>query len=144
MSVLGIGVDAVDIERFRGVLSRRPHIAERLFSAGEQEYARRSGDPARRLAVRFAAKEAALKALGVGIGAAPFRDIEVVRSRDGAPGISLHGGAALLADKRGVQRWHLSLTHTSDLAVASAVAEGGENTEGADSTAGGESAAVGS
>ena len=68
--MLGIGVDAVDIDRFRGILSRRPHIAERLFTSGEQEYADRYSDPAPRLAARFAAKEAALKALGAGIGAA--------------------------------------------------------------------------
>jgi holo-[acyl-carrier protein] synthase len=124
LAVLGIGVDAVDIDRFRDVLSRRPGIARRLFSADEQAYAQLSADPAQRLAVRFAAKEAALKALGAGIGAASLRDIEVVRGKDGAPGLSLHREAASLAASRGVERWHLSLTHTSDLAVASAVAEG--------------------
>jgi holo-[acyl-carrier protein] synthase len=124
LAVLGIGVDAVDIERFRVVLSRRPHIAKRLFSSDEQSYAQRSADPASRLAVRFAAKEAALKALGAGIGAARFSDIEVVRGKDGAPGLTLHREAALLASRMGVERWHLSMTHTSDLAVASAVAEG--------------------
>jgi holo-[acyl-carrier protein] synthase len=128
LAVLGIGVDAVDIERFRRVLSRRPRIAKRLFSADEQEYSERAADPARRFAVRFAAKEATLKALGAGIGAAPFSDIEVVRGKDGAPGLSLHREAALLASRMGVERWHLSLTHTSDLAVASAVAEGTSDT----------------
>lgn len=99
-------------------------MAKRLFSPDEQAYAQRSADPARRLAVRFAAKEAALKALGAGIGAARFSDIEVVRGKDGAPSLSLHADAALLATRMGVERWHLSMTHTSDLAVASAVAEG--------------------
>jgi len=139
--VLGIGVDAVDVDRFRKVLSRRPHLSQRLFTSGEQEYAARAADPALRLAARFAAKEAALKALGVGLGAARFCDIEVIRSTDGAPLLSLHGEAALLASKAGITQWHLSLTHTSSVAVASAVAEGtaGESTAG-ESAAGGGSA----
>jgi holo-[acyl-carrier protein] synthase len=124
-AVVGIGVDAVDIERFRRVLTRRPHISHRLFTEAEQAYAQRSSDPAARLAVRFAAKEAALKALGEGIGAAPFIDIEVVRSAHGVPRLALHGDAARLAREKGVEHWHLSLTHTADVAVASAVAEGG-------------------
>jgi holo-[acyl-carrier protein] synthase len=124
LAVLGIGVDAVDVDRFRKVLSRRPHMAQRLFTSGERQYAARAVDPALRLAARFAAKEAALKALGVGLGAASFQDIEVIRSTDGAPQLTFHGEAALLASKKGVECWHLSLTHTSSVAVASAVAEG--------------------
>lgn len=124
-AVVGIGVDAVDIERFRKVLSRRPNISHRLFTEAEQAYAQRSTDPAARLAVRFAAKEAALKALGEGIGAAPFNDIEVIRSTQGAPQLTLHRDAARLAREKGVERWHLSLSHTDHVAVASAVAEGG-------------------
>jgi holo-[acyl-carrier protein] synthase len=124
LAVLGIGIDAVDIDRFRGILSRRPHISQRLFTSGEQEYAHRYSDPAPRLAARFAAKEAALKALGAGIGAARFIDIEVVRGDDGAPGLSLHGQAAQLAESMGARRWHLSLTHTALVAMASAVVEG--------------------
>jgi holo-[acyl-carrier protein] synthase len=124
LAVLGVGVDAVDVGRFRQVLSRRPQIVRRLFTAEEQAYAERAKDPAPRLAVRFAAKEAALKALGGGIGSAPFSDIEVVRDKDGAPSFALHRDAAALASKKGVERWHLSLTHTAHVAVASAVAEG--------------------
>jgi holo-[acyl-carrier protein] synthase len=126
LAVLGVGVDAVDIGRFRTILERRPRVARRLFTTGERDYAGRSNDPAQRLAVRFAAKEAALKALGGGIGSAPFNEIEVVRDEHGAPGLELHGDAARLATAKGVERWHLSLTHTADLAVASAVAEGAD------------------
>ena len=123
-AVVGVGVDAVDIDRFRRVLSRRPNISHRLFTEAERAYANRASDPVPRLAVRFAAKEAALKALGEGIGAAPFSDIEVIRSNRGVPRLVLHGDAARLAREKGVERWHLSLTHTRDVAVASAVAEG--------------------
>ena len=122
--VRGIGVDAVDVVRFRRVIERRPGIVDRLFTETEQAYAQRSRDPGPRLAVRFAAKEAVLKALGVGVGAAGFRDVEVVRSDNGEPGLALSGRAAALSVGRGVARWHLSLTHTDTIAVATVVAEG--------------------
>ena len=122
-AVVGIGVDAVDVERFRAVLARRPSLLERLFTEDERAIAAgRGAGP--RLAARFAAKEAVLKALGVGIGAAAFRDVEVVRTEGGAPRLALTGRAAALAAERGVRRWHVSLTHTDVVAVASVVAEG--------------------
>ena len=123
-TVCGVGVDAVEVDRLRQALGRRPALAERLFTDGERAYAARVADPGPRLAARFAAKEAVLKALGVGIGAAAFRDVEVVRDESGRPALVLAGAAARLADDRGVTRWHLSLTHTDGLAVASVVAEG--------------------
>jgi holo-[acyl-carrier protein] synthase len=122
--VRGIGVDAVDVERFRQVMARRPGIVHRLFTETERAYALRSRDPGPRLAVRFAAKEAVLKALGVGVGAAGFRDVEVVRGDNGEPGLALSGRAAALSAGRGVRRWHVSLTHTDTVAVAAVVAEG--------------------
>jgi len=128
--VRGIGVDAVDVVRFRAVVARRPGILGRLFTETERAYAARSRDPGPRLAARFAAKEAVLKALGVGVGAAGFRDVEVVRGEGGAPGLALSGRAAALSASRGVRRWHVSLTHTDTLAVASVVAEGRAPDEG--------------
>ncbi|HXQ75538.1 MAG TPA: holo-ACP synthase [Acidimicrobiales bacterium] len=122
--VRGIGVDAVDVARFRAVLARRPRLERRLFTDAELSYARSGRDPGPRLAARFAAKEAVLKALGVGIGATGFREVEVVRGADGAPRLSLEGRAAALAAARGVRWWHVSLTHTDLVAVASVVAEG--------------------
>jgi holo-[acyl-carrier protein] synthase len=122
--VKGIGVDAVDVVRFRQVIERRPALLDRLFTEMERAYAGRCADPGPRLAVRFAAKEAVLKALGVGIGAARFRDVEVVRGSGGQPHLVLSGRAAALSAGRGVRRWHLSLTHTDTVAMASVVAEG--------------------
>jgi holo-[acyl-carrier protein] synthase len=122
--VRGIGVDVVDVERFRRVLERRPALARRVFTDAERSYAESGRNPGPRLAARFAAKEAVLKALGVGIGAAAFRDVEVVRADGGAPHLVLDGRAADLAARRGVRRWHLSLSHTDTVAVASVVAEG--------------------
>jgi holo-[acyl-carrier protein] synthase len=122
--VAGVGVDAVDVVRFRHVIERRPGIVHRLFTEAERAYAARSRDPGPRLAVRFAAKEAVLKALGVGVGAAGFRDVEVTRADNGEPGLALSGRAAALSVGRGVRRWHVSLTHTDTIAVAAVVAEG--------------------
>ena len=122
--VRGIGVDAVDVARFRQVIERRPGLVHRLFTDTERAYAQGCSDPGPRLAARFAAKEAVLKALGVGVGAAAFRDVEVVRGEGGQPRLSLSGRAAALSVGRGVGRWHLSMTHTDTVAVGSVVAEG--------------------
>ncbi len=122
--VIGIGTDVVDIARFRATLARTPTIRERLFTDAEQAYAEGRNDPTERYAVRFAAKEAVLKALGVGLGAASFREIEVVRDGDGPPSIALHGDAAELAAERGVTRWLVTLSHTDSIAQAFVIAEG--------------------
>ena len=91
--VTGVGIDAVEIERFARVLARRTGMADRLFTPGELAYARAASDPVPRLSTRFTAKEAAMKALGVGLGAFPFHDVEVVRDGLDAPRLVLHGSA---------------------------------------------------
>lgn len=121
--MIGLGIDAVDIVRFRAVLARRPGLAGRLFTAGEQAYAAGLADPAPSLAARFAAKEAAMKALGVGLGAFRFTDVEVVREDGGRPSLRVAGSAAGLAAELGVGSWLVSLTHTAALAEAVVVAE---------------------
>ncbi len=120
--MIGIGTDLVEIERFRTALVRTPGLRERIFTAAEREYADARGDPTERYAVRFAAKEAVMKALGVGLGEIEMRDIEVARADSGAPSIVLHGSAAALAHERGVTRWLLTMTHTDRMAQAIAVA----------------------
>ena len=120
--VVGIGTDIVDVDRFRTVLRRRPSVAKRLFTASERTYAQRAVDPAARLAARFAAKEAALKALGYGLGGMRMVDIEVVRADDGRPELILHGDARSRAATHGVGRWLVSLSHTDHLAQATVVA----------------------
>lgn len=121
--VVGLGTDLVDVDRFRRACARRgDRFVERLFSEAERDYARMHRDPVPRLAARFAAKEAVMKALGVGLGDLAFRDVEVVRASNGAPGLALTGRAAALADARDVQRWQLSLSHTGTTAIAVALA----------------------
>ena len=124
VGVIGVGTDLVEVDRFRLAMKRRAKLGVRLFSDDERAYAERHRDPAPRLAARFAAKEAVMKALGVGLGAFKLRDVEVARRRSGAPHLVLRGKAAALADERGVTGWHLSLTHTDSMAMAVAVALG--------------------
>jgi holo-[acyl-carrier protein] synthase len=124
MHVLGLGTDLVEIDRFRLALERRAGLGERLFSDAEREYAYRQHDPVKSLAARFGAKEAVMKALGVGLWKFKLRDVEVVRMQSGAPTLALYGKAADLAATRGVQAWQLSLTHTASMAMAVAVALG--------------------
>ena len=127
-SVVGVGVDAVDVARFRRVLARRPGFAARFFTDTEQADARRAPDPSASFAARFAAKEAVMKALGTGLGGFALTDVEVRRSvgtgpTRNAPSVVLHGAAATLATARGAGQLHLSLTHTTEVAIAFVVAE---------------------
>lgn len=120
--MIGIGTDLVDVDRFREVLARTPTIVDRLFTDGERTYAQSASDPAERLAVRFAAKEATLKALGLGLGAMNFADIEVVRHDDGHPELVLHRDAVAVARQNGVGRWLVTLSHTDHVAQAVVIA----------------------
>ena len=131
MTVVGVGVDAVEISRIRRALTRTPGVLQRLF--GEREVAScvtRCGDLRYGgLAARFAAKEAVAKALGTGIRGFGFRDIEVLGDENGRPLVTLRGGAAAVAAAAGIGEVLVSLSHSGDLAVANAVAQaatGGE------------------
>lgn len=125
MTVIGVGIDLVDVARFRDTLTRTPALRERMFTPGERAYAEQANDPTERYAVRFAAKEAVMKAMGVGLGAFGFHDVEVLRADDGVPSLRVVSAAELLAVERGVIGWQLSLTHTATSAGAVVVALGG-------------------
>ena len=121
--IVGLGVDVCDVARIRRALAGRAgaRFQARVFTPAEQAYceARRRGRFAS-YAVRFAAKEAAMKALGTGwAGGVGWRDFEVVRARGAPPRLVLHGRAAALARGRGMVRWLLALTHTGESALAS-------------------------
>jgi holo-[acyl-carrier protein] synthase len=122
MSVLGLGVDIVEIDRMAAALSRRPRLKERIFSADERKYCEKRARPEVHYALRFAAKEAVLKALGTGFAGMRFCDVEVVREANGRPVPRLSGRAAERAEELGVVEMHLSLSFTHTTAVASAVA----------------------
>ena len=114
----------MEVERFRLALTRRPTIEARLFSDAERAYAQLFRDPTKHLAARFGAKEAVMKAMGVGLWKFPMRDVEVVKLASGEPILRLHDKAAALAAERGVREWRLTLTHTDTMAQAVAVALG--------------------
>lgn len=111
-----VGIDAVDIARMRRMLSLSPQrFGEFAWTEAERLYCNGRAD---RFATRWAAKEACMKALGVGFAAISPRDIEVVSEEDTPPQLRLHGTAQAHADLQGVHSWALSLTHENALAIA--------------------------
>lgn len=123
--IVGVGVDIIEIERIEQAITRHgDRFLRRMFTPAEQAYCQSGGEQrARRLAARFAAKEAALKALGLGLREVRWTDVEVVRAESGAPSLHLHGRLAEIARERGVTRLHLSISHSRDYAIAQVVAE---------------------
>jgi len=124
--VVGLGVDLIEIGRVREVLERHPErFPARCFTEAETAYCRRGAHAEERFAARFAAKEAVMKALGTGWSdGVNFRDIEVTRQASGAPGIRLAGAALAVANRLGVQRIDLSLSHGRDQAIAIVIFSG--------------------
>lgn len=124
VSIIGIGVDAVDIDRFALMLERTPSTRERIFTLRERDYAVSFADPVPSLAARFAAREATMKALGVGLGAFDFHDVWIHNEPSGRPVLMVEGAARELAARAGVVQWSVSLTHTATIAIAYVVAAG--------------------
>jgi len=116
----GIGIDLVDVSRIERALERRPRLAARLFTEREIEYAGARRRPARHLAARFAAKEAVVKALGLGPGTC-LREIEVIPGSP--PEVELHDQVGRIAADRDLTV-SISLTHERETAGAVAIAEG--------------------
>ncbi len=106
-------------------IARTPRFVHRVFSEAEQTYALAATSPAERFAVRFAAKEAVLKAMGLGLGGAALADIEVHRNETtGQPFLQLSGSAQKAAEARNITQWQLSLSHTKTMAQAFVIATG--------------------
>jgi holo-[acyl-carrier protein] synthase len=123
--IIGTGVDLVEIARFRKVIDRlKDRFILRVFTAGEQKFCMQHRDPVPHLAVRFAAKEALFKALGTGWAkGVTWLDAEVVRERQDAPTMRLHGEAQRLSASMGAHKVHLTLTHSESWAVAMVILE---------------------
>lgn len=124
-SIRGLGVDLVRISRFEKLLAAgKLVVIERLFTAGERDYALAKKLPAPHLAARFAAKEAYLKALGVGLrDGLSWQQMEVVRDPLGKPSLILSGRALELLGKQGAATLHLSYSHDGDYAMATVILE---------------------
>ncbi len=125
--IVGSGIDVVEIGRIQHSMSRYgARFLDRVYTAAEQAYCLRKRNSAESLAARFAAKEAAAKALGTGIRyGVSWLEIEVVREPSGKPGLCFQGRAAQIAAQLGAAQASLSISHTSSLAVATVVLEDG-------------------
>ncbi|MGB9886136.1 MAG: holo-ACP synthase [Moorellales bacterium] len=122
----GIGIDLVEIARLERAWCRYgSRFLGRVYTAAEQSYCLSKGRPAASLAARFAAKEAVMKALGLGLGGVRWRDIEILPDAAGRPTLRLLGAAQGRAAELGICSWHLSLAHGRDYAVAVVLAERG-------------------
>ena len=118
--ILGIGTDIVEIQRVAASLQRFGNtFRKRVFTPAEREEARLRNEAAGFYAGRWAAKEAAAKALGCGIGEqCAFTEIEVLSGEHGAPQLTFHGRAAETAARLGAKRFHVSISHERAYAVA--------------------------
>jgi holo-[acyl-carrier protein] synthase len=125
MSVLGIGIDIVECARIENSIERfGERFLHRIFTEGEITYSQSMKFPARHLAARFAAKEALSKAFGTGIGKSMgWRDLDVRKKESGEPYVVLSGGAARMADERGIAKVWITLSHTEESAMATIVLE---------------------
>lgn len=126
MDIIGHGIDLMDLEEVRRLIDDPAgHFLTRCFTEGERAAAGDGPNRLDRLAGRFAAKEAVLKALGTGFGGKiGFADVEILTLPSGAPSVVLHGGAIEAATALGVVRWLLSTSHAGSSAIASAIALG--------------------
>src|SRR5438445_11942311 len=121
-NIIGLGLDATDIERIAATIERYgERFVHRIFTAGEIAYCTRRRVPAIHFAGRFAAKEAAMKALGTGHSRGVlWRDVEVIR-RGGPPQLELHGGAARRFAAMGALSSLVTITHSDQLALAQVI-----------------------
>jgi holo-[acyl-carrier protein] synthase len=123
--IVSIGIDIVEVYRIRETLTRTPRFAERVFTESEREYCDAKGAAAAQsYAARFAAKEAFLKALKTGWrGKITWHDMEILNDADGVPSLEISGEARVLLENLGADKIHLSISHTSEHAVAQVVLE---------------------
>src|ERR1700685_382344 len=116
--IVGMGVDIAEVERIRGAIERHGEVfLRRIYTAREREYCERFKNKYERYAGRFAAKEAAMKALGTGWRrGVRWRDIEVTREASGKPSLALKGVAKRIAEGLGAKNISLTITHSGNLA----------------------------
>ena len=124
MGIIAHGIDLVDFPRIEQMVERHgERFVDRVFTAAEQAYANANKNSVEKLAGRFAAKEAILKLMGTGWrGKIAWTDIEIVNSKTGQPEVTLSGEVAKIAKRLGVEHVSVSITHTANFAIASAVA----------------------
>ncbi len=124
MEIVAHGIDLVDCPRIEQMIQRHgERFIKRVFTAAEQAYAEANKNKTEKLAGRFAAKEAILKLIGTGWrGKIAWTDIEIINNPAGQPEVTLSGEVRKIADKLGINHISISITHTANFAIASAVA----------------------
>jgi holo-[acyl-carrier protein] synthase len=124
MGIIAHGIDLVDFPRIEEMINRHDkRFLDRVFTAAEQAYAKANRNGIEKLAGRFAAKEAVMKLVGTGWrGKIAWTDIEVMNTETGQPEVKLSGEVKKIADKLGITQISVSITHTANFAIASAVA----------------------
>ena len=124
MTIIAHGIDLVDCPRIEDMINRHEErFINRVFTAAEQAYADANKSRIEKYAGRFAAKEAILKLIGTGWrGKIAWTDIEIVNNSSGQPQVNLDGEVKIIADKLGITQISISITHTANFAIASAVA----------------------
>ena len=124
MEIVAHGIDLVDCPRIEAMIERHgERFVQRVFTAAEQAYAEAKKNKIEKLAGRFAAKEAILKLMGTGWrGKIAWTDIEIINNSSGQPEVTLDGEVKKIADKLGIKHISVSITHTANFAIASAVA----------------------
>ena len=124
MEIIAHGIDLVDCPRIEAMIERHgERFVQRVFTAAEQAYAEANKNEIEKLAGRFAAKEAILKLMGTGWrGKIAWTDIEIINNSSGQPEVTLGGEVEKIADKLGIEHISVSITHTANFAIASAVA----------------------
>ena len=123
--IISVGIDIIEVYRIRETISRTPRFVERVFTGGERAYCEAKGAAAAQsFAARFAAKEAFLKALKTGWrGKITWHDIEIRSDADGVPSLKIEGEAKKILENLGANQIHLSLSHTTEHAVAQVILE---------------------
>ena len=122
--IFGIGTDIIEIARVEDKLSRTRGLKEKVFTAGEIEYSQAKAKSGQHFAARFAAKEAFLKAMGTGWRSGyRFSDVEIVNDQLGKPEVLVHGKVREFCEANGIRRWHVTLSHSRELAKAVVVLE---------------------
>jgi len=124
MEIVAHGIDLVDFPRIEEMIEQHgQRFLDRVFTAAEQAYANSNKNGAEKLAGRFAAKEAVLKLMGTGWrGKISWTDIEIINNPAGQPEVTLHGEVKKIAAKLKIKHVSISITHTANFAIASAVA----------------------
>ena len=119
----GVGTDSIEIVRIRTAIQKiGGRFVQKIFTDNEKEYCESKRNPYESYAARFAAKEAVLKALGMGLGGCKWTDVEIINQESGRPEVVLHGQAAQTASKKNIASVLISLSHDRERAVAFAVA----------------------